>query len=121
MGLHQTALLSIDPRIKKVKRVVWCKEQLRVKEDFFNVVFTDECTIQMEHHVQPVRRRNSSNNLLPETCSICHGKPTDMVGYPCTKTLEGLDHEQLRNTYKGLCNFVIGITLIVCWIVAHTN
>ena len=38
--------------LNKVKRVVWCKEQLRVKEDFSNVVFTDECTIQLEHHGQ---------------------------------------------------------------------
>ena len=35
--------------LNKVKRVVWCKEQRRVKEDFSNVVFTDECTIQLEH------------------------------------------------------------------------
>ena len=36
--------------LNKLKRVVWCKEQLRAKEDFSNVIFSDECTIQLEHH-----------------------------------------------------------------------
>jgi len=36
--------------LNKVKRLVWCQEQLRVKEDFANVVFSDECTVQLEHH-----------------------------------------------------------------------
>ena len=48
MGFHQTTLLSINPRISK--RLVWCQEQLRVKEDFANVVFSDECNVQLEHH-----------------------------------------------------------------------
>ena len=36
--------------MNKVKRLVWCLEQLRVKENFTNVIFSDECTIQLEHH-----------------------------------------------------------------------
>ena len=33
-----------------MKRLVWCKEQQRVKEDFSDVIFSDECSIQLEHH-----------------------------------------------------------------------
>jgi len=30
--------------------LIWCREQQRVKEDFKDVVFTDESTIQLEQH-----------------------------------------------------------------------
>jgi len=29
---------------------VWCREQIQVSEQFENVIFSDECTIQLEHH-----------------------------------------------------------------------
>ena len=29
---------------------MWCKEQQRSKEDFSNVIFTDECIVQLEQH-----------------------------------------------------------------------
>ena len=32
------------------KRLIWCKEQLRTGEEFYNVIFTDECTVQLEQH-----------------------------------------------------------------------
>ena len=36
--------------LNKTRRLVWCREQLRVGERFGNVIFSDECTIQLEHH-----------------------------------------------------------------------
>ena len=36
--------------LNKTKRLVWCREQLRVNENFSNIIFSDECTIQLEHH-----------------------------------------------------------------------
>ena len=41
-------LLSLQ--LNKRKRLIWAKEQVRVKEDFTNVVFTDECSVQLEQH-----------------------------------------------------------------------
>ena len=37
-------------KLNKRKRLIWCQEQQRVKEDFRNVIFTDESTIQLEQH-----------------------------------------------------------------------
>ena len=37
-------------QLNKRKRLMWCKEQLRSKEDFKNVIFADECSVQLEHH-----------------------------------------------------------------------
>ena len=34
--------------LNKTKRLVWCREQLRVNEHFGNIIFSDECTIQVE-------------------------------------------------------------------------
>lgn len=30
--------------------MIWCQEQLRTKEKFENVIFTDESTVQLENH-----------------------------------------------------------------------
>ena len=30
--------------------MLWCREQLRAKEKFEDVIFTDECTVQLENH-----------------------------------------------------------------------
>ena len=37
-------------QLNKRKRLFWCKEQLCLKETFDNVIFTDESTIQLDHH-----------------------------------------------------------------------
>ena len=34
----------------KLKRKEWCQKQLDNKEEFENVIFTDECTVQLDHH-----------------------------------------------------------------------
>ena len=36
--------------LNKRKRVVWCKEALRSNVKFLDVIFTDECTVQLEQH-----------------------------------------------------------------------
>ena len=41
---------------------MWCKEQLRSKEEFSDVIFTDECTVQLEQH-----SRICFCKLLPRT------------------------------------------------------
>ena len=56
--------------LNKVKRFVWCKEQRRVKENFSNVIFSDECTIQLEHHGRLCFRKGcnlESSNLVRST------------------------------------------------------
>ena len=48
------------------KRLFWCQEQVRVKEDFANVIFSDECTIQLEHHGRLYfRKRRQPRKLKP--------------------------------------------------------
>ena len=37
-------------QLNKRKRLMWCKEELRKKDDFSNVIFTDESTVQLEQH-----------------------------------------------------------------------
>ena len=34
----------------KTKRLEWCEQQLENEEDFSDVIFTDECTVQLDHH-----------------------------------------------------------------------
>ena len=52
--------------LNKVKRLLWCQEQLRVKEDFGNVIFSDECTIQLEHHGRLCfRKKRQPRKLKP--------------------------------------------------------
>ena len=36
--------------VNKLKRKEWCQQQIAIKETFSNVVFTDECTMQLDHH-----------------------------------------------------------------------
>ena len=36
--------------VNKVKRKDWCQQQIDMKEKFDNVIFTDECTVQLDHH-----------------------------------------------------------------------
>lgn len=37
-------------QLNKRKRLFWCQEQLRLKETFDDVIFTDESTIQLDNH-----------------------------------------------------------------------
>ena len=49
--------------LNKLKRLVWCKEQLRVKEDFSNVLFS---AIQLEHHGRLCfRKKRQPRKLKP--------------------------------------------------------
>lgn len=36
--------------MNKRKRLFWCREQLRLEETFDDVIFTDESSIQLDHH-----------------------------------------------------------------------
>lgn len=36
--------------VNKLKRKEWCQRQIDMKEKFENVIFTDECTVQLDHH-----------------------------------------------------------------------
>ena len=45
---------------------MWCKEQLRCNEDFSNVVFTDESTVQLEQHSRICFRKRSQPRQLKQ-------------------------------------------------------
>jgi len=37
-------------QLNKRKRLLWCQEQLKWNDDFSDVIFTDECSVQLEQH-----------------------------------------------------------------------
>ena len=45
--LHYCQLIR---KVNKGKRLTWCQQQLNDEEQFENVLFTDECTVQLDHH-----------------------------------------------------------------------
>ena len=52
--------------INKRKRVVWCKEAQRSKDDFSDVIFSDECTVQLKQHGRLCfRKRKQPRKLKP--------------------------------------------------------
>ena len=47
----RTRYCALISENNKEKRVTWCQQQLRTSDlDFENVVWTDECTVQLESH-----------------------------------------------------------------------
>ena len=53
-------------QLNKRKWLIWCKEQQRVKEDFKDVIFTDESTIQLEQHSRICFRKKRQPRLLKQ-------------------------------------------------------
>ena len=45
---------------------MWCEEQLRTKEDFINVIFTDESSVQLEHHSRVCFRKRLQPRKLKQ-------------------------------------------------------
>ena len=41
----------------RIKRKEWCEQQLADREDFKNVIFCDECSVQLDHHGRLCFRR----------------------------------------------------------------
>ena len=53
-------------QVDKRKRLIWCKEQQRSKEDFADVIFTDECTVQLEQHNRVCFRKRLQPRTLKQ-------------------------------------------------------
>ena len=52
--------------INKRKRLIWCQFLQRTNEKYENVIFTDECTVQLERHSRLCfRRRRQHRRLKP--------------------------------------------------------
>ena len=45
---------------------MWCNEQLRSKEEFLDVIFTDECTVQLEQHSRICFRKKLQSRALKQ-------------------------------------------------------
>ena len=53
--------------LNKLRRVEWCTEQIAAQEDFGNVIFTDECSIQLDNHGRLCfRKRGSVRKIKPK-------------------------------------------------------
>ena len=52
--------------MNKKKRLIWCKQQLRAEEQFNDVVFTDESTIQLEQHSRLCFRQQNQPRILKQ-------------------------------------------------------
>ena len=72
----------LSSQLNKRKRLIWSKEQLRVKEDFKNVIFADECSVQLEQHSRICFRKRLQPRKLkqrakhPVKIHICGGIST---------------------------------------------
>ena len=53
-------------QINKKKRLVWCREQLRVNEAFNDVIVTDECTVQLDSHSHLCFRKEHQPRVLKQ-------------------------------------------------------
>ena len=53
-------------QLNKRKRFMWCEEQLLNKDDFSNVIFTDESSIQLEQHSKICFRKRLQPRNLPK-------------------------------------------------------
>ena len=51
-------------QLNKRKRFLWCKEQLKYNEEFTDVIFTDECSVQLEQHSRICFRKQSQPRKL---------------------------------------------------------
>ena len=52
--------------VNKLKRKEWCQQQIDNKETFSNVVFTDECTVQLDHHGRLCFRKKQEARKLKQ-------------------------------------------------------
>ena len=50
----------------KAKRVAWCKKQLENCEQFEDVIFSDECTVQLDHHGRLCFRKQNQKRILKQ-------------------------------------------------------
>ena len=52
--------------INKRKRVAWCKEEIKSKDNFADIIFSDECTVQLEQHGRLCfRKKKQPRKLKP--------------------------------------------------------
>ena len=50
----------------RLKRLAWCEERIEEGDCFDDVIFTDECSIQMDHHGQICfRKQNQPRKFKP--------------------------------------------------------
>ena len=56
----------LSSQLNKRKRLIWSKEQLRVKEDFKNLIFADECSVQLEQHSRICFRKRLQTRKLKQ-------------------------------------------------------
>ena len=52
--------------INKRKRVAWCEEEIKSKDDFADIIFSDECTIQLEQHGRLCFRKRKQPRKLKQ-------------------------------------------------------
>ena len=52
--------------VNKGKRLAWCQQQLNDEEQFENVLFTDECTVQLDHHGRLCFRKQKQPRALKQ-------------------------------------------------------
>ena len=50
----------------KRKRKEWCQQQLDNDERFYDVIFTDECTVQLDHHGRLCFRKEKERRILKQ-------------------------------------------------------
>ena len=79
----------------KLKRKEWCKRQLDANEQFEDVIFSDECTIQLDHHARLFSQRKRKTSIKAASETPC--KSTHMGWY----LYEGCNQTDNIHWYNG--------------------
>ena len=58
--------MYVNLQMNQKKRLIWSKEQVKANEQFSNVVFSDECTVQLENHSRLCFRKKNEKRKLKQ-------------------------------------------------------
>ena len=58
--------MYVNLQMNQKKRLIWSKEQVKANEQFSNVVFCDECTVQLENHSRLCFRKKYEKRKLKQ-------------------------------------------------------
>ena len=72
----------------KLKRKKWCQEQIKNKERFDDVIFTDECSVQLDHHGRLCFRKEKQPRALKQRAK--HPAKIHLWGGISTRGLQDL-------------------------------
>ena len=105
--------------INKRKRVVWCKKEIKSKDDFANTIFSDKYTVQLEQHGRLFLKKETTEET--ETAAQASTKASYLGSNIISRCLSGCHVHRnygcstLRANIR-LIPSAIHSELLSCWI-----